>query len=177
MITHNFRVTIIDICRVYLHVTLPHGNFPFRLLTNRLRGEKIKINLNQLNTVMACMTSVTVRKLIWIRCLMCISAYLSDNIRVRRFVSWNHAAVAVALLANPMNELYYPNHRSTGGFHPDWYQYMMHHLCGLGIVAPALDYVNPKRQCVHRCSMRSILLNLDWLRGHNMQVRMMWARL
>lgn len=104
------------------------------------------------------------------------STYQSDSIQVKRFVSWSHAVAAAVLHANPTIVLCYRDHQSIDECHLDWYQCMMHRLCVLGIVAPTLDCVDPKRQCDHHCSMKSILLNRGWLRGHSMLVLMMSVR-
>lgn len=103
-------------------------------------------------------------------------AYPSDNSRAKRSVNWNRVVVVVVPLASPMIEPYYPSHRSTISSHLVRYLCTKHHLCVLGIAAPMLDCADPKRQCYHRCSMKSILLNRDWWPMRSRPVRMMWAQ-
>lgn len=90
-----------------------------------------------------------------------IFSYLSDNIPVRRFVSWSHVVEAVDPHASPTISPCCLDHPSTILYRQDLCLCMMHRLCVLGTGAPEFDFEDPKLQCFHRYSTRSRSLSRE----------------
>jgi len=77
-----------------------------------------------------------------------------DSSPKRRSVMRSHAAVTVDLPEDPTTWQYCLVHLSTIWFHLQKCQYMMHHLCALGIGALVSGCEGPTLQCCH--------LNSSW---------------